>query len=71
MSFHVTEGRWYEVTGLEGGVLHGFRLRFTTATFVYMTHFAVVRHSEKPSSVPGAACRAGDESDPPPNRGVM
>ena len=44
---HVTEGRWYDVTPSEGGVLHDFWLRFTTATFVYLPHSAVVSCFEK------------------------
>ena len=70
MSFHVTGERWYEVTGLEGGVLHGFWLRCTTATLVYMTHFAVVSRFE--TALPLRTREKGwDESDPPQNRGVM
>ena len=70
MGFHVTGGRWYDVTRSEGGVLHGFRLRSTTATFVYMTHSAVVIPCESNAAL-ATREKGGDESDPPPNRGVM
>ena len=58
---------------VRGGVEHDFRLRSTTATFVYMPHSAVVSILRRPYRVPRAACRAGDVSDPPQkkNRGVM
>ena len=71
MVFHVTEGRMDHVTGSEGGVLHDFWLRFTTATFVYLPHSAVVIYSEKALPRPRAACRAGTRATPPQNRGVM
>ena len=49
----------------------GFGLRSTTATFVYMTHSAVVIRFETALSLrPRGACREGRER-PPPNRGVM
>ena len=50
---------------VRGGVEHDFRLRSTTATFVYMPHSAVVSILRRPYRVPRAACRAGDVSDPP------
>ena len=65
MGFHVTGGRWYDVTRSEGGVLHGFRLRSTTATFVYMTHSAVVIPCESNAAL-ATREKGGDESDPPP-----
>ena len=58
------------VTGLEGGVLQDFRLRCTTTTFLYMTHSAVVIPFESALAL-ATREKGGDESDPPPNRGVM
>ena len=46
-----------------------FSLRSTTATFVYLPHFAVVRTLKRPSRVPRAACRAGTRATPPPKTG--
>ena len=65
VSFHVTGERWYEVTGLEGGVLHGFWLRCTTAVFVYITHSAVV--SQFKNAIPRSRGRmmAGTRATPP------
>ena len=56
------------VTGLEGGVLHEFWLRCTTASFVYITHSAVVIHCESARPLPTRE-KGGDESDPPPKAG--
>ena len=58
-------------TGLEGGVFQDFSLRSTTATFVYLTHFAVVSHFSSALLRPRAACRARTRATPPQNRGVM
>ena len=44
--FHAPKGHWCDVTGLWGGVWHGFSLRCSTAVFVYLTHSAVVRQFE-------------------------
>ena len=59
-----------DVPGLEGGVEHDFRLRSTTAAFVYMTHSAVVIRFETALALRTRE-KAGDVSDPPQNRGVM
>ena len=56
-------------TRSEGGVFQNFRLRFTTATFVYLPHSAVVSNFEKPYRVPGAACRARTRATPPQSGG--
>ena len=71
VSFHVTGERWYEVTGLEGGVLHGFWLRSTTATFVYLPHSAVVRKFETALLRPRGRMMAGTRATPPQKWGVM
>ena len=68
MGFHVTGGRWYDVTRSEGGVLHGSRLRSTTATFVYMTHSAVVIPCESNAAL-ATREKGGDERRPPPKPG--
>ena len=49
----------------------GFSLTFTTATFVYMPHSAVVSCFESTILRPRGRMMAGDVSDPPQNRGVM
>ena len=51
------------------GVFQDFSLRSTTATFVYLPHFAVVRTLKRPSRVPRAACRAGTRATPPKTGG--
>ena len=65
VSFHVTGERWYEVTGLEGGVLHGFWLRCITAVFVYLTHSPVVSQFETALLRPRGADGLGRERPPP------
>ena len=65
VGFHVTGGRWYDVTRSEGGVLHGFRLRSTTATFVYMTHSAVVSQFENALPRPRGRMMARTRATPP------
>ena len=42
MVFLGTVGRMVFGTRSEGGVYQNFRLRCTTATFVYLSHYAVV-----------------------------
>ena len=56
-------------TGLEGGVFQDFSLRSTTATFVYLTHFAVVSHFSSALLRPRAACRARTRATPPQTGG--
>ena len=58
------------VTGLEGGVLQDFRLRYTTTTFLYMPHSAVVIPCESARTLTTRE-KGGDESDPPQKRGGM
>ena len=70
MVFIGTEGRWYGGTRSEGGVYQNFRLRCTTATFVYLSHSAVVIPFESDLTLRTRE-KGGDESDPPPNRGGM
>ncbi len=53
--FHVTVADKVCHT-LRGGVEHDFSLRSTTATFVYLTHFAVVIHFETALPRPRGAC---------------
>ena len=65
-----TEGRWYGGTRSEGGVYQNFRLRCTTATFVYLSHSAVVIPFESDLTLRTRE-KGGDESDLPPNRGGM
>ena len=48
-----------------------FSLRSTTATFVYLPHFAVVSQFETALLRPRAACRAVPRATPPKKRGVM
>ena len=62
---------WMYAPGSEGGVGHGFSRSSTTATFVYMTHSAVVSCFESANLRPKGRMLAGDVSDPPQNRGVM
>ena len=47
----------------------GFGLRSTTATFVYLTHSAVVSHFETALSLRPRAHVENDESAPPPKTG--
>ena len=68
-SFHVTEGRWYDVTPSEGGVLHGFWLRCTTAVFVYLTHSAVVSQFENATMRPKGRMLARTRATPPKTGG--
>ena len=60
----------YDVPVSEGGVEHDVRLRSTTATFVYMTHSAVVIRFETARPLRTRE-KGGDVSDPPKNWGVM
>ena len=69
MSFHVTGERWYQVTGLEGGVLHGFWLRCTTAVFFYLTHSPVVSQFETALPRPRGRMMAGTRATPPKSGG--
>ena len=69
MSFHVTRERWYEVTGLEGGVLHEFWLGCTTAVFVYQTHSAAVSQFESAIRRPRGRMMAGTRATPPKSGG--
>ena len=57
-------------TQLEGGVFQDFSLRSTTATFVYLPHFAVVIPCESARPLRTRE-KGGDESDPPQKRGGM
>ena len=57
-------------TGLEGGVFQDFSLRSTTASFVYITHSAVVITCESARPL-RTRKKGGDESDPPQKRGGM
>ena len=56
-------------TGSEGGVFQNFRLRCTTATFVYLSHSAMVIPCESARPLRTRE-KGGDESDPPKNRGA-
>ena len=54
-----------------GGVYHDVRLRSTTATFVYLPHFAVVISFETALQLRTRdVAKGGDVSDPHKNRGV-
>ena len=70
VGFHVTGDRWCHVTASEGGVFHGFSLRSTTASFVYLPHSAVVSHFKKALPRPRAACRSGTRATPPKSGGA-
>ena len=61
----------YHATGLEGGVWHEFWLRCTIASFVYITHSAVVIQFETALLRPKGPHDGWDESDPPKKWGVM
>ena len=65
-----TGGRMYFGTRSEGGVYQNFRLRCTTATFVYLSHSAVVIPCESARPLRTRE-KGGDESAPPQNRVVM
>ena len=69
MSFHATGERWYHATGLEGGVWHEFWLGCTTASFVYLTHSAVVSQFERPIRRPRGRMMAGTRATPPKSGG--
>ena len=57
-------------TRSEGGVYQNFRLRYTAATFVYLSNSAVVIPCESARPLRTRE-KGGDESDPPQKRGVM
>ena len=57
-------------TRSEGGVFQNFRLRCTTATFVYLSHSAMVIPCESARPLPTRE-KGGDESAPPKKWGVM
>ena len=59
---------WNRVRG--GGCSMGFCLGVTTASFVYITHSAVVMRCESARTLPTRE-KGGDESDPPQKRGGM
>ena len=54
-------------TRSEEGVYQKFRLRCTTATFVYLSHSAVVIPCESARPLRTRE-KGGDESDPPPKK---
>ena len=70
MVFIGTGGRMVFGTRSEGGVYQNFRLRCTTATFVYLSHSAVVIPFESARPLRTRE-KGGDESDPPQTGGVM
>ena len=55
-------------TGLEGGVFQESLKRYSTTTFVYMPHSAVVIPCESARPLRTRE-KGGDESDPPPKAG--
>ena len=57
---------YQDATPSEGGVWHDFSLRSTTATFVYMTHSAVVSHFEK--ALPLKTREKGGGRERPPQK---
>ena len=57
-------------TGLEGGVFQESLKRYSTTTFVYMPHSAVVIPCESARPLRTRE-KGGDESDPPQKRGGM
>ena len=57
-------------TGLEGGVFQESLKRYSTTTFVYMPHSAVVIPCESARQLRTRE-KGGDESDPPKKRGGM
>ena len=65
-----TVGRMVFGTRSEGGVYQNFRLRCTTAIFVYLSHSAVVIPFESALALRTRE-KGGDESDPPQKRGGM
>ena len=56
------------VRAQRGGVYQNFRLRCTTATFVYLSHSAVVIPFESALALPTRE-KGGDESAPPQTGG--
>ena len=59
----------YHATGLEGGVWHEFWLRCTIASFVYITHSAVVIQFETALLRPKGRMMAGTRATPPKSGG--
>ena len=57
-------------TGLEGGVFQESLKRYSTTTFVYMSHSVVVIPYESARPLRTRE-KGGDESDPPQKRGGM
>ena len=57
--------------GYGGGVGHGFWLRCTTASFVYLTHSAVVSEFVNAIMRPRGRMMAGTRATPPQKWGVM
>ena len=55
-------------TRSEGGVYQNFRLRCTTAAFLYLSHSAVVIPCKSALALPTRE-KGGDVSDPPPKAG--
>ena len=70
MVFIVPGDRWYHAPPSEGGVGHDFSLRFTTATFVYLPHAAVVSQFETAFLRPRGRMMAGTRATPPPPKKV-
>ncbi len=69
MVFLGTVGRMVFGTRSEGGVYQNFRLRCTTATFVYLSHYAVVIRCESAHTLRTRE-KGGDVSDPPQTGGA-
>ena len=68
MVFLGTGGRMVFGTRSEGGVYQNLRLRYTAATFVYLSHSAVVIPCESARPLRTRE-KGGDESDPPQKAG--
>ena len=68
MVFLGTVGRMVFGTRSEGGVYQNFRLRCTTATFVYLSHYAVVIPFQSALALRTRE-KGGDVSDPPQTGG--
>ena len=66
----VTGGHRYFVTRSEGRMSHDSAQRCHHSLLPYLSHSAVVIHSESAPPLPTRE-KGGDESDPPQNRGVM
>ena len=70
--FIVPGDRWYHAPPSEGGGMgHDFSLRFTTATFVYLPHSAVVSQFETAFLRPRGRMMAGTRATPPKSGGSL